>query len=142
MTDSYGQLNDGIFHVEEGAHSVNVTHRVNDLACNVPFVNSLPPGFTLLRQPGAPEDELLACQVKVVGQGQVLAVYFADYSVVSLYVLIKDTPSTRPPEYGLPVSDASAKQYWKKVDLHWPKIDSRTGQEYDAALAWYSPLAE
>ena len=31
---------------------------------------------------------------------------------------------------------------WKKVDFNWPKIDSRTGQEFDQFLNWDSPLAQ
>ena len=33
-------------------------------------------------------------------------------------------------------------EYWKRVDLDWPKIDPNTGRPYDQFLDWYSPLAE
>lgn len=51
-----------------------------------------------------------------------------------LYVYI-DNPSGSQ-------DDDGSWEFWKKVDLNWPKIDPRTGQPFDQYLDWYSPLAE
>ena len=66
-------------------------------------------------------------------QGTIVAVtgLTGNSQYVQLYIYI-DTPDPEPDGW----------TNWKKVDLDWPKIDSRTGQPFDQYLEWYSPLAE
>ena len=59
-----------------------------------------------------------------------------DNGYVQLYVYV-DNPYD-------PVAEASSYEswdYWKQVDLDFPKIDPRTGKPFDQFLDWYSPLA-
>ena len=70
--------------------------------------------------------------------GSVVAVETNDGGrYVQLYVYV-DNPYIRLDE----PDKFDAWDYWKKVDLNWPKIDPRTGQPFDQFLEWYSPLAE
>ena len=56
---------------------------------------------------------------------------------VQLYVYVDNPYNSldNPTEF-------NAWDYWKKLDLNWPKIDPRTGEPFSQYLEWWSPLAE
>jgi hypothetical protein len=64
-----------------------------------------------------------------------------EYDFVSLYVCIRDLPDPVSPDGGLP-TDGSASNYWKKVDLDFPKRDPRTGNEADPRAHQYTNLID
>ena len=84
---------------------------------------TVPPGVS--ESHTALEEDGCAIYTQVIGSAQV------EYRYAQLYVYVTD-PSGSDPNW----------QPWKKVDVDWPKIDSRTGQPFDQFLEWYSPLAE
>jgi hypothetical protein len=142
VTQSWGSINEPLIHGHEPTKAVN-TYR-GELPCVVPMVSTLPPLFTWLEEKpnGGPEHgEIFATRPYLVGQGQVIAVYFNEYDFVSLYVCIRDLPDPVSPDGGLP-TDGSASNYWKKVDLDFPKRDPRTGNEADPRAHQYTNLID
>ena len=143
MTQGWGEINDPLIHGSEPTAAVN-TYR-GTLPCVVPQVSNLPPYFSFMEEKpngGEEHGDVFATRPYLIGQGQVIAVYFDEYDFVSLYVNIRELPNALEPDGGIPHNEVAIRQYWKKVDLDFPKMDPRTGTEADPRAHQWTNLID
>ena len=112
---------------------------INGVSPQLWLVPTVPPGPWVRRLPNDVR-ELWDLPTGSYSAGSLVAVKTGSSrfsAFVELYVYV-DNPYNdldSPDQY-------NAWDYWKKVDLDWPKTDPTTGRPVDQFLEWYSPLAE